>query len=612
MPDIEKAIRFREHFNTWRGTEVASRKEPYILSAISISQFVDDNSFSSINTEIVFDSPIYKNFNENKSTIIFITLALMDYYSKIEASNNFARSELSFLNSIIKNLQDIATSPTKHSLNKINAIILNMNDWLNSIEFSNKDLALTKITLLSIYTVFRFLSIRIDHINGQEKAILKLLGIKQNDTKIALDLILEKLTLKISEIDKLINPIHIPDNVSEDSSEISAKWPLEHLFLNILRQDDTTLQQKITLIRDKILKINDEISNLINEKENREIINQQLDYCVKIISAINDAEKKGFSINLVIKLVNSNRNNFIELISHTTIEEQNKINADITKLESLSLLQKASNTMKYGLARPINLFYSFIHTYAPIQVQNALDYLSPIDLEQSTLEKLKSIAEARLTKISGLLKNSDINKLQIATSIANGDENLKQFLEFANRFKLEEIFSSNTTLSQILYQFEGFANTVLMNKIKLEEIRGLNSQIDKFIKKHDSFIVHLSLFLSNICSLFSYLFKTETAAKIEEVKIIQEELSILKTAYEASNTATLKKITANENISPKLKGEILDIISAEPIRPMTDTFTPNIITAFTKITTMFSGLISRKSVDEEDFNDEEELLLRRV
>jgi hypothetical protein len=36
------------------------------------------------------------------------------------------------------------------------------------------------------------------------------------------------------------------------------------------------------------------------------------------------------------------------------------------------------------------------------------------------------------------------------------------------------------------------------------------------------------------------------------------------------------------------------------------------ITAFTKITTMFSGLTSRKPVDEEDFNDEEELLLRRV
>jgi len=202
--------------------------------------------------------------------------------------------------------------------------------------------------------------------------------------------------------------------------------------------------------------------------------------------------------------------------------------------------------------------------------------------------------------------------LQIATSVANGDENLKRFLEVANRFKLEEISSSNTILSQVLYQFEGFANTVLMNKIKLEEIRGLNSQIDNFIKKHDSFIVHLSIFLSNICSLFSYLFKTETAAKIEEVKIIQEELTSLKTAYEASNTATLKKITANENISPKLKGEFLDIISAEPIRPAEDTFTPNIITAFTKIKTMFSGLISRKPVDEEEFNDEEELLLRRV
>ena len=612
MPDIEKAIRFREHFNTWRGTEVASRKEPYILSAISISQFVDDNSLSSINTEIVFDSPIYKNFNENKSTIIFITLALMDYYLKTLASNNFASGERSLLNSIIRNLQEISSSPTKQSLIKFNAIILNMNNWLNSIEFSNKDLALTKSTLLSIYTVFRFLSIRIDHINGQEKAILRFLGIKQNDTKIALDLILEKIKLKITEIDKLINPIVLPDNVTEDSSEISAKWPLDHLFLNILRKEDTTIQQKITLIRSEILKINDEISHLINEKEHREIIKQQLDYCVKIISAVNDAEKKGGSINLALELVNSNRDNFIELISHTTIEEQAKINADITNLESLNLLQKASNTIKYGLARPINFFYGLIQTYAPIQVQNALDYLTPIDLEKSTLEKLKSIAEARLTILSGLLKNSDINKLQIATSVANGDENLKRFLEVANRFKLEEISSSNTILSQVLYQFEGFANTVLMNKIKLEEIRGLNSQIDNFIKKHDSFIVHLSIFLSNICSLFSYLFKTETAAKIEEVKIIQEELTSLKTAYEASNTATLKKITANENISPKLKGEFLDIISAEPIRPAEDTFTPNIITAFTKIKTMFSGLISRKPVDEEEFNDEEELLLRRV
>jgi hypothetical protein len=281
MPDIEKSVRFREHFNTWRGTEVASRKEPFILSAISISQFVDDNSFSSINTEIVFDSPIYKNFNENKSTIIFITLALMDYYLKTHASNNFANGERSFLTSIIRNLQEISTSPTKQSLTKFNSIILQMNNWLNSIEFSNKDLALTKSTLLSIYTVFRFLSIRIDHINGQEKAILRFLGIKQNDTKIALDLILEKLTLKITEIDMLINPIVLPDNVTDDSSEISAKWPLEHLFLNILRKEDTNLKQKITLIRSEILKINEEISHIINEKEHREIINQQLDYFSK-------------------------------------------------------------------------------------------------------------------------------------------------------------------------------------------------------------------------------------------------------------------------------------------------------------------------------------------
>ena len=615
MPATTNATRFRELFIAWRGAEIASRKESFILSATAISQFVAENTLSSINIDLVYNSPVYntlnENYDKNKSALIFITLALKDYYLKSEESNNFYNGERALLNSIIVNLQEISKSPSKKSSSKFNTLVLNITSWLNSLDFTDKDLALTNNTLLSIYTIFRFVSIRLDHINGQEKTILKFF-FNSNDAKRELELILGKLSLKMAEIEALIRPATTGTNVAEGSTDISAKWPLDSLYLNIIRKENISLQQKVEQIQALILGVNGEIQLLINEKQNRATILKQLDYCVKIISAANAAEKKGGSLNLAIELWNSNRDSFNELISHTTAEEQAKLTADLSKLESLSLVQQATNAVKYGLATPINYLSGLIHTYAPALVQDTVDYLSPIDLEKLTLVKLKLLAESRLPILRESLKASDIAKAEIATTIANGDEHIKQFLEVATRFKLEEIFLANLTIIDLLTEFEGFANKIVMNKVKLEEIRGLNDQIDRFIEKHDGFIVHLSLFLSNICPLFSYLFKTETAAKIEEVKIIKNQLLDLKTAYKKSNNDTLKLIDDNENISPKLKGEILDIISAEQIRPVPQIIIPNIITAFTKIKTMFSSVSTIKPIIAEDNNHEEELLLRRI
>lgn len=606
MPDGAKSERFLRRFQNWRGRELAITEEPNISTALSISRYVDDTNFETIQADLVDGSQIYMGFgnlhhSRSYGALLYGKLALEDYYLQRVADNSLAEGERALLDTILANLQGIYEDPSKRLSTKFNEILINTNNWLDHCDPNHANPARRRATFLSIYTMLKFFDLKLNHLTRAEKMTFRLFSVDKDYAMTEIRAILAKTTAKIAELDHILNPHVDVEDTSARPVAPSIEEYIDTLCLDIITQEGRSLHQKMNAVKSLLIGIRTTITELLAEKARGAAVQVQVDHALTILLAISTNEQKVFQKKYALDLINSNRASFDDLIAHATPNEQREWQERLAQLEHPNPTQQSANNREYTLSWLTYIPTVIYRAFAPTSVKKTLNDYSPATLDSEMKLRLRAFAEARLPALHQALVASYAASEGIAADLIGENLAVKQSLTSASKHQLETLLAANHAVCQVLTDYDRLGTLVMRNKEKLREIRGLTIQVDSFITYHHGFFVKLSLYLAKFCLLF----KTDAATRIEEAHAMKRVLTTYKTEYEQAVAERMGEITSNPTTSDRIKNAVVAIVSPNEVvvaprpAPVIVGARRNFIAEYNLVKTMFVEFREAETQDEE-------------
>ncbi len=595
MVDVEKLQRFKNRFNDWRGPVVSAAEETLLTTVTAISSYVDGVSdVRTLQHDLVAGSPVYEQIvrlfhGRTYGALLYGKLAIEDYYLQCAENNRFADHEEVPLALLVSTLRSLYESPHNNTARRLQQLLTQTHAWLVSLELNNENIALAKTTLLSLYTMLMLVDTKLAHLTLAEKTGLTLLSINRTRARQDVGMLLNKTAERLTELERnLAQPARVEENEPHPVPRTFNQF-IDAQCLNLLEQQGPTLAEKIAQVRTWLADVRTNLTALLAEKTQAVDLHQQLKHAITMLLAINTNEQQIIGKQYATELINKNRASFNNLLAHATTQEQQGWERRLERLEHPGLLQQATKVSQYALSWATLLPTLAYRTFAPKSFVSWVSDHSFSTFDSECKLRLKALAEARVSSLHDALTASATIKERLADLLVANDPTVKPQILAASTAKLSEILATTNEIYQVITDYEALSIHIMHNQEKLQEIRGLNETVDSFITMHDGFFVKLSLFLAKIHSLF----KTDTAAKVEEVHTIKAALQHLKNQYELAVTDGMEEISQSPVLSPPLKEAVVAKLTPAPSpEPEAPHLPRNIITAFNLVKTTFNRHIA--------------------
>lgn len=589
MPGITKTDQFRRLFVEWRGETLANTEAPLFTSAIKISNFADKSSVSSIQTTLVPGADVFNVADPlNKrifSSLLYGTLTLAAYCEQSTSNREFATNEQAVLNLILNNLKSWYENPRSNPKGKFEEFLTATNSWLDNGVLNNSKPHLAKATLLSFYTMLKFIDVKLATLSMEEKATLTFFLVDEETTKLAIQGLLTKIAAKIAAIEPIISRTAAIGSVIPTESTIENH--INTQCLAILNGDASSLAVKIARIKAFLASMPPKIEALIAETTTHQSIQAQINHAQLIRGAVLENEAKIIGKEYAIALISHHRASLDALLarSHPGVRTAWE--------ERLRILATPSLTGAVAYIGSVASFFA-ITAYriaAPEGIKSVVNAIAPATYDSESKAELRALAEVRLIESNAELAAFNLRKRRSAHELAGENGTLERELIEATQVRLEDMLAETrlktSALDEMLTKYEILHARITDNQTKLQTLHGLNVEVDAFIAQHHGFFVSLSLLFANICSVF----KTDSATKVEEVQNIQRALGDMRREYENAIRDYREAVTRSPIIPTAIKDMLVtQLPSSAAVAPPTPVRSQDIAHAYARVKTMFRVL----------------------
>ncbi|MCX7117369.1 MAG: hypothetical protein NTW94_05620 [Legionellales bacterium] len=594
MVDHEKAARFKAYFTQWRGDELALKEEPILASAMAISQLIDTSTFCPDRRKLFMGESAFNGFEDDHlhrpfGAILLAILSLKEYHHQCLDGGSFAEGEQELLQALLANLESVYQDPTHHPVDKFKAFISLTFRWLTEGIINNPNLNLAKNTLILYFAILTGVESKLNRLSYPEQIALRAMFIGQKPPKPEISALITEAASKLVELETIRSPLDIMeiDEPPTTTAMLSVDNYFDTSHLNLFTAD-LPLPEKFEQLKTHLIRIRAIISALMTEKTNDESLQIQIKHSLQVLHAIDTNESKLVRKQSLRELIHQNRDSIDVLVSHASALGQREWSIQLNELTSRSAHQQAAD-MVFSLLSWVTWFpTAAIKVVTPKSVQDWVILHMPTTSEGDIQSKLRNLAVTRLHTLQNTLASSTGKKARIIHPLAEDSPSIKALLLQATTHQLQGLLDKNLKINQLFIDYETFSTTIIQNRKRLRVVEGLNTQIDEFIQNHNTFFVRLSLYVSNLCSLFS-IFKTEMAAKIEDIEKMSVELQTLKSRYEQTVTTNIASIMQHPSASLRIKRTMLDLIPSETRVAKTPVI-KDTLTAFSLVKTTFHRL----------------------
>jgi hypothetical protein len=591
MPGIAKTEQFRRLFVEWRGEALAHTEAPLIASAIKISNFADKSSVSTIQTTLVPGAEIFNVADPlNKrifSSLLYGTLTLAAYCEKSASNSEFATNEQAVLNLILNNLKSWYGNPRSNPKVKFEEFLTATNNWLDNGVLNNSKPDLAKATLLSFYTMLKFIDVKLATLTMEEKAILTFFLVDEETAKLAIQRLLTKIAAKITALEPITSRTAAIGSVIPTVSTIENH--INTQCLAILNGDASSLAVKIARIKTFLASMPPKIEALIAEETTtHQSIQAQINHAQLLRGAVVENEARIIGKEYAIALITRHRASVDALLDRSHESVKRAWTERLRTLATPSLTGAATYLGSFALGFHITAYRMVV----PEGIQSVVNAIAPATYDSESKAELRALAEVRLIESNAELAAFNLRKRRNAHELAGENGTLEREIIEATQVRLEDMLTETrlktSALDEMLTKYEILHARITDNQAKLQTLHGLNVEVDAFIAQHHGFFVSLSLLFANICSVF----KTDSATKVEEVQNIQRALGDMRREYENAIRDFREAVTRSLTIPTAIKDVLVTqlpsnaaVVPPPPVRSQDD-----IAHAYTRVKTMFRVL----------------------
>ncbi|WED43606.1 hypothetical protein [Legionella cardiaca] len=545
--------RFRELFNTWRKDEAPS-EENLLATAEAIGKYINSvEDIEAIEADLADkNSPKYKEFNtygkkRSMGTVLHFKLATEDYLSELTDPTS---PEATIVSNLTQTLADIYKSPLQNSSANLKSLVENVKAWLNIQPYTNPDKAHNLCR--SLYAALKMADIKLKGLHGMHKGFASLKNIDLGQTKLIIDELLEQTAEKATELQGQLTgpkepPVSSPTLDFKKITGLLAKLEAETQKLNsrpvkalpktaaeyfnkefiTLLESDGSEVQKLRELEKLLTTVNSHILKLIDEKEKQAKVEEEIKAVQDLFIAAKTNEQKVIGRLYFVEIIKEYQKGYDFLLA----TEQGKAFAEQAKvLTEPGLGQQLTSAVQYTASWLTSITTTIYRAVTPQSIQDTIKNYTPDTLDSEYKEKLRVLAFKHLEGLPEKLNAAKLNVDKEIDSFANEQPQLKLLLAKSTIPELQNLYQTNIAVRSTIAEYYALTTFIKDKQQKLNAIKGLDLQIDEFIKQHNGFLVKLSNLFARILSIF----KSKTAKMIDRAREVKKELQEFKENY---NTA---------------------------------------------------------------------------
>ncbi len=555
--------KFTQRFNDWREEKAKDEKENSRLeTAILMADYVKKSNLTEIKSDLVdTKSEKYKEFDKYDdrflSTFVFSQFVLADYRDSLP---EVASKEKELLSSLIQTLRTLYENPPNKVGETIKSLIGGFKRWTEEYANSNPDKAKVQDVFKSLYVIMRKMHIYLAGLNYLTANAAKLMGLNVEELKGTVAQMLDAIDQKHQEIVKLQDVANVGDG--QVAAPKSLVEHLNDLDLKLLTDPNLPILDKVKALEQRIKETPGDLLTLIESRDYKVELEAKKAKVETLLKALKDNNTSVTGRQYFLDFIDKNRDSFNAFMEVAPDGELKAgLLATIKELEEPSLYRKTASAVQYTASLVTAIPTSVFRYIAPQFVQNtATNTFDTID--SAAKRDLQRLIEEHLTKISNQLKTAEERVEKASEKIANGDQQVKKSILTC---KVSELLEAATTLqktnkeqSEVLGQYSDLYQEAMSSNKTLHQLAGLDKEVDKFIDKHDNFLVTLSNFFAELFKIF----KSEKAELVDQAVEIRDAISELKDTHNKGIEADIKKIQDNPHISDSIKASLIQQLTS--------------------------------------------------
>lgn len=217
-------------------------------------------------------------------------------------------------------------------------------------------------------------------------------------------------------------------------------------------------------------------------------------------------------------------------------------------------IKNMSLSLAATLSTPFTMIFRRV---APKALKETISKYTPTTFRQECQIKLGELIDAGINALTRELAQIETEQLSALDPLSDSEEARKKLNRLLNDSSPETLSLIQTQVSAtrtLLDDYQAIQQKVCAQQNMISMIQAFDQQAQTFIARHDGFLVRLSNFFAK---LFSF-FKSDTARKVDQIKLMKEEVSSIKQAYETEICANLKSIQDHPNTPQNIKAHLIE------------------------------------------------------
>ncbi|ARM33289.1 hypothetical protein B0B39_07015 [Legionella longbeachae] len=565
----------RERFQQWRG--IKSDDELQILEvALLISEYV--NSVDGLKVIKNEAESKFNDFNQDNSrswaTAVFTKLFIDEAIAQLPEAAAEEKALLIRLSTTLTQLYENWKNDTTQNITVLIDTIEKL-IALDKIPFTDKKQY--KSFLFSSYMLFHIIRLSLNELNWSMQMMASLIiDIEQMKLKIAhfLEKIEEKEHLLGEErqletgVDKTdkdpLNSIKIYLNkryfkvlsqtpLLRDPPQTSMLYPME------IKSKKKGILESLAEFEADIERVSSGIENLIELKSNKAEIEAKIEHINKLISAIQDNDRKITGRKYFLDFISSHSQLYATLLENTEGAAKLQLLEKKEQLENAIESPDLSSGVVNGLswvASPLTIAY---RTATPQMIQDVFSATLPATLDSDCKTKLKELVQICVSDLKKQLEKKENQIIAINNRFFNQDEKIKQFIAHESLEQLSVLLKANDALKESVQESTKLVVHIKENLNFLNDLKSKRETLKEFIRLHDTILVKICHFLSQFFSFF----KTEKVQMIDEATTLKKQVNKLAAEYQSSIDHKLLQMDQNPLLDEKTKNHIKRRLKAE-------------------------------------------------